>query len=110
PVPDRRQPALPKPDTRSAGNIAAPGATASAVQPPLPGAWPLLHDDAGRAARDRCILARSEHQPGTGDELDHARTLVSRDGTGRECGEGSRPGFHPETLAARGRSGRKLIL
>jgi hypothetical protein len=57
-----------------------PGATASAVQPHLPGARLLLHDPAGCAARDRCLSARRGHQPGAGDELEHARTPVSPDG------------------------------
>ena len=110
PVPDRRQPAMPEPDTRGAGNLAAPGATASAVQPPLPGARLLLHDPAGCAARDRCLSARRGHQPGAGDELEHARTPVSHDGGRKKCSGRSRARLRPETPAARGRAGREPVL
>ena len=110
PVPDRRQPALPQPGSRSAGAWSA-RATPSPIQSPVSGARSLLMPPARCPAGDRRPSCRRvNHQPGAACQLDHARTLYRLTG---DIKNAPAVAEHVATLtqfAARGRAGRQPVL
>src|ERR1700733_14199133 len=100
---------MPEPDKGGAGNIAAAGTTAPAVQSSVPGAWLLLHEPAGCVACDWSLFTSRKPQRSVSDELDRTRTSLSHDWGDDGRGEGGRAGLPPGTTSARGGAGGKPI-